>query len=125
MTLLCLLVMGGCTSTATITSNVQLAPQPLSLSHARVAVLPFAGAPAGLIAFAPGGTADPKQITHADKDVLCYVLRGRGRLRVDGTLTPLEPGTLCHVPAEVAHDFAATDEELLLLYVLIETAASE
>ena len=80
---------------------------------------------AGLIAFAPGGTADPKQITHADKDVLCYVLRGRGRLRVDGTLTSLEPGVLCHVPAGTPHDFAATDEELLLLYVLIETAASE
>lgn len=80
---------------------------------------------AGLIAFAPGGAADPKQITHPDRDVLCYVLRGRGRLRVEGTLTPLEPGTLCHVPAKVPHDFATTDEELLLLYVLIETAASE
>ena len=80
---------------------------------------------AGLIAFSPGGTADPKQITHSDRDVLCYVLRGCGRLRADGTLTPLEPGMLCHVPAKTPHDFAATGEELLLLYVLIETPPAE
>ena len=78
---------------------------------------------AGLIAFSPGGTADTKQITHPDKDVLCYVLRGRGRLRGDGTLIPLEPGMLCHIPAKAPHDFAATEEELLLLYVLIQTPA--
>ena len=76
---------------------------------------------AGLIAFSPGGPADPKQITHPDKDVLCYVLRGRGRLRADGTLTSLEPGMLCHVPAKAPHDFAATEDELLLVYILIET----
>ena len=80
---------------------------------------------AGLIAFSPGGTADPKQITHPDKDVLCYVLRGRGRLRGDGTLIPLEPGMLCHVQANVPHDFAATEAELLLLYILIETPPAE
>ncbi len=80
---------------------------------------------AGLIAFSPGGTPDPKQITHSDRDVLCYVIRGRGRLRTDGQLTMLEPGILCHVPAKVPHDFAATGEELLLLYVLIETPPAE
>lgn len=80
---------------------------------------------AGLIAFSPGGTADPRQITHPDKDVLGYVLRGRGRLRADGVLTPLEPGMLCHVPAKTPHDFAATEEEMLLLYVLIETPLAE
>lgn len=74
---------------------------------------------AGLIAFSPGGSTDPKQITHPDKEVLCYVLRGRGRLRADGRLVPLLPGTLCRVPAKAPHDFAATDGELLLLYVLI------
>jgi quercetin dioxygenase-like cupin family protein len=73
---------------------------------------------AGLIAFSPGGTADPNEITHPNKDVLCYVLRGRGRLRANGVLTPLEAGMLCHVPATVPHDFAAAGEELLLLYVL-------
>jgi len=80
---------------------------------------------AGLIAFSPGGSTDPKQITHPDKDVLCYVLRGRGRLRTDGQLTPLEPGMLCHVPAKAPHDFAATEDELLLLYILIETPPAE
>ena len=80
---------------------------------------------AGLIAFSPGGSADPKQITHPDKDVVCYVLRGRGRLRADGQLTPLEPGIFCHVPANASHDFAATGEELLLLYILIDTLPAE
>jgi len=76
---------------------------------------------AGLISFSPEGIADPKQITHSHKGVLGYVIRGRGRLRADGRLTPLEPGMLCHVPPGTPHDFAATGEELLLLYVLIET----
>ena len=80
---------------------------------------------AGLIAFSPGGSADPKQITHPDKDVLCYVLRGRGRLRADGRLTPLLPGMLCHVPAQAPHDFVAIKEELLLFYVLIEAPPAE
>lgn len=80
---------------------------------------------AGLIAFSPGGSSDPKQITHPDKDVLCYVLRGRGRLRADGQLTPLEPGMLCHIPAKAPHDFGAPAEEMLLLYVLIETPPGE
>lgn len=42
---LCLLVMGGCTSTAPIVSNLQRAPQPLNLLRARVAVFSFVGAP--------------------------------------------------------------------------------
>ena len=80
---------------------------------------------AGLIAFSPGGSADPKQITHPDRDVLCYVLRGRGRVRTEGQLTLLEPGMLCHIPAKAPHDFAATEDELLLLYVLIQTPPVE
>ena len=43
--LLFLCMMGGCTSTPPIISNVQYAPQPLNLLRARVAVLSFTGAP--------------------------------------------------------------------------------
>ncbi len=55
-----------------------------------------------------------------DKDVVCYVIRGKGRLRTDGGIRPLESGMLCHVPAKTPHDFAALDEEMLLLYILID-----
>lgn len=75
---------------------------------------------AGLIAFRPGGTTDPKQVDHLDKDVVCYVIRGKGRLRTDGGIRSLESGMLCHVPAKTPHDFAALDEEMLLLYILID-----
>jgi hypothetical protein len=41
---LCALVSLGCTNTATVISNVRLAPQTLNVSSARIAILPFAGA---------------------------------------------------------------------------------
>ncbi len=76
---------------------------------------------AGVVRFSPGGAADPQQVTHADKNVLCYVLSGTGRLRADGQETPLRPGILCHIPAGIPHDFAATTEPLSLYYCLIRT----
>jgi len=77
---------------------------------------------AGVIRFAPvAAAADPKQITHTDRDVLCYVLSGAGRLRTAGTEAPLRAGMLCHIPANTPHDFAATTEPLSLLYTLIRT----
>ncbi len=76
----------------------------------------------GLIAFRPGGGSDPKQINHRDKDVVCHVLSGRGRLRLADQTIDLEPGILCHVPKGTPHDFAADqDEELVLFYSLIKT----
>jgi mannose-6-phosphate isomerase-like protein (cupin superfamily) len=76
----------------------------------------------GLIAFRPRRGADPKQINHPDRDVLCHVLRGRGRLRVNGRRIELTPGTLCHIPKGTPHDFAAgRRSELVLFYSLIET----
>ncbi len=65
---------------------------------------------AGVIRFAPGAATNLKQITHADQDVLCYVLSGAGRLRAGGHETPLRPGLLCHIPANTPHDFAATTD---------------
>ncbi len=79
---------------------------------------------AGLISFRPrrGADADAKQIQHRDRDVLCQVLEGRGRLRVNGRRIALAPGTLCHIPKGTPHDFAAGKKTpLVLFYSLIKT----
>lgn len=77
---------------------------------------------AGLISFRPRKGSDPKQINHRDKDVVCHVLRGGGRLRVNGRRIALKPGTICHIPKGTPHDFAAGKKgELLLFYSLIKT----
>ncbi len=75
----------------------------------------------GLISFRPTRNRDPKQINHADKDVVCQVIKGRGRLRVDGKRLALVPGVVCHIPRGTPHDFAAGKNELVLFYSLIET----
>ena len=77
----------------------------------------------GLIAFRPQKKSDSKQITHDDKDVVCHVLKGRGRLRINGRRIPLQPGTVCHIPKGTPHDFAAGQgSDLVLFYSLITTA---
>lgn len=77
---------------------------------------------AGLIAFRPSRQRNPKQINHADKDVLCHVIKGSGRLRVRGKRTALRPGMVCHIPKNTPHDFAAgRSGELVLFYSLIKT----
>jgi len=76
----------------------------------------------GLIIFRPGSNAGPKQISHIDKDVICHVLKGSGRLRVNGRRIALKPGTLCHIPKRTPHDFAAgKQDKLVLFYSLIKT----
>lgn len=76
----------------------------------------------GLIAFRPSKNADPKQITHDDKDVVCHVIKGTGRLRVNGKHIQLRPGIVCHIPKGTPHDFAAgKTAELVLFYSLIRT----
>ena len=78
----------------------------------------------GIIAFA-GKPLSSGQITHDDKDVLCYVISGTGRLRTGDREMVLKQGSICHVPARSPHDFQATgDRELVLLYTLIESAAT-
>lgn len=85
-------------------------------------VLERRGFSAGLISFKPGKRADAKQIKHNDRDVLCHVLKGRGRLSVKGRRIVLAPGTLCHIPKRTPHDFAAEKTgELVLFYSLIKT----
>ena len=75
----------------------------------------------GLIAFRPNKNSGPKQINHNDKDVVCHVIKGSGRLRVNGKRIPLRPGTICHIPKGTPHDFAAgRNGELVLFYCLIK-----
>jgi len=77
---------------------------------------------AGVIAFKATKKSDAKQIRHRDKDVLCHVLKGRGRLRVNGRRITLKAGTLCHIPKGTPHDFAAAKNgDLVLFYSLIKT----
>jgi quercetin dioxygenase-like cupin family protein len=77
----------------------------------------------GLIAFRASKNTDAKQINHSDKDVLCQVIKGTGRLRANGKSILLSPGTLCHIPKGTPHDFAAArSSELVLFYALIKTA---
>ena len=76
----------------------------------------------GLIAFRPTKNSDRKQIKHDDKDVVCQVIKGRGRLRVNGRRFPLRPGIICHIPKGTPHDFAASKGiELVLFYSLIQS----
>jgi mannose-6-phosphate isomerase-like protein (cupin superfamily) len=76
----------------------------------------------GLIAFKLSKNSNPKQINHADKDVICHVIKGTGRLRAAGKRIPLRPGIVCHVPKGTPHDFAGGKTgELILFYSLIKT----
>ena len=77
---------------------------------------------AGLISFKGKQRSDAKQIKHRDKDVLCHVLRGNGRLRIKNRSVSLRPGTICHIPKGTPHDFAAGKKGgLVLFYALIKT----
>jgi mannose-6-phosphate isomerase-like protein (cupin superfamily) len=76
----------------------------------------------GLIAFRFDRNSDRKPINHNDKDVVCHVLKGRGRLRINGRRIQLRPGMICHIPKRTPHDFAAAKSgELVLFYSLIKT----
>jgi quercetin dioxygenase-like cupin family protein len=77
----------------------------------------------GLITFRPTKDSDRKQINHDDKDVVCHVIKGNGRLRVNGKRVQLRPGMICHIPKNTPHDFAAgRRDELVLFYSLIKSA---
>jgi quercetin dioxygenase-like cupin family protein len=76
----------------------------------------------GIVVFTPTKNAAAKQITHADKDVVCHVLEGSGRLRVSDRRIRLHPGTVCHIPRGTPHDFAAAKSGQLVLFCsLIKT----
>ena len=49
------------------------------------------------------------------------MLEGRGRLRLGEAEIALEPGSVCHIPANTAHDFVAEgDAPLVLFYAVID-----
>ena len=76
----------------------------------------------GLIAFRPNKNSNDKQINHDDKDVVCHVIKGSGRLRVNRKRISLRPGIVCHIPKGTPHDFAAgRNGEMVLFYSLIQT----
>jgi mannose-6-phosphate isomerase-like protein (cupin superfamily) len=76
----------------------------------------------GVIAFKRTKKSNPKQITHENKDVVCHVLQGSGRLVVNSRRFQLRPGTVCHIPKGTPHDFAAgMSGELVLFYLLIKS----
>src|SRR5205814_9973013 len=62
----------------------------------------------GVIVFRPRSGVNSKPIRHSDKDVICQVIRGSGRLRANGRKVALRPGMLCHMPKGTPHDFAAS-----------------
>lgn len=77
----------------------------------------------GLIAFRPSKLSGRKQINHHDKDVICQVIKGSGRVRVNRKSIALRPGMICHIPKGTPHDFAAGEYgELVLFYSLISTS---
>ena len=81
-----------------------------------------AGFSSGIIRFRARPRADAKQIRHSDKDVICEVIRGSGRLRAAGRKIALKPGMLCHIPKGTPHDFAASkNKSLVLFYSLIDS----
>ena len=76
----------------------------------------------GVIVFRPTNNSNPKQIEHTDKDVVCQVVKGTGRVRIKSRRIQLRPGMLCHIPKKTPHDFAAGKTgELVLVYSLIDS----
>lgn len=50
-----------------------------------------------------------------DEDEVYFVLKGRGKIVVDGKPSPIQPGSILFVPADTAHEFVEIDEDLSLL----------
>ena len=63
----------------------------------------------------PAGASD-KQSPHTE-DEIYYVIRGRGKIRIGGTETPVSQNSLIFVEANAEHRFFDIEEELVLLVV--------
>jgi mannose-6-phosphate isomerase-like protein (cupin superfamily) len=50
-----------------------------------------------------------------DEDVVYFVIRGRGRLRVDGEERTVGPGSILYVRATSEHSFFEIEEDITLL----------
>ena len=94
---------------------------PINDEISTVTPLSFPNYQAGLVLFQPRQREDEKWITHTDAEVIGYVLKGQGRLRLRDEESTVSPGVLCHNPANTPHDFLAEgDEPLLMFYVTVK-----
>jgi quercetin dioxygenase-like cupin family protein len=73
----------------------------------------------GVVRIAPSAEVEERFIVHDDKDVICQVFQGRGRLRLRGSSQAMLTGDVCRVLANMEHDFVAVDEPLVLFYFTI------
>ena len=58
--------------------------------------------------------ATDAQSTH-DEDEVYFVLKGRGRLTLDGSPQEISQGSILYVPADTDHEFSNITEDLSLL----------
>lgn len=77
----------------------------------------FEGLAMGYQNVAPGGRV--REHSHGGQIELQICFRGRGRVVVDGTSHPLEPGTACFLGHDVKHEIINEgDDELVMLWVV-------
>jgi|ERR687895_400576 mannose-6-phosphate isomerase-like protein (cupin superfamily) len=62
-----------------------------------------------------GGQKDTQ--TNHPLDELYYVIKGEGKINIDGKTHGVGSGTLVFVPAHEDHNFYGNKDELLVLYV--------
>ncbi len=94
---------------------------PINDEISTVTPLSFPSYQAGLVLFQPRQREDEKWITHTDAEVIGYVLKGQGRLRLQEEESKVSPGVLCHISVNTPHDFLAEgDEPLLMFYVTVK-----
>ena len=74
-----------------------------------------------LLCFEPGQSVALH--THPKSDECFLVLEGRGKITIDQEELDAEPGRIFHVPAAVKHRWKNSAHRLILLSVLIPTAA--
>lgn len=82
---------------------------PLNFSHYQ----------SGIVKFEPRRANEDKWITHENAEVVSYVLKGKGRFRLQKKDHHVTPGTICHVPVNTSHDFVADGEPLVMFYINI------
>lgn len=78
----------------------------------------------GVVRFLPR-EGERNQVTHQDKDVVCHVLRGQGRLQLGSTAREVAAGNVVRIPARTTHDFSAVDGPLVLFYVSVSVTPPE
>lgn len=66
----------------------------------------------GIYRLAVGST--DTQTTH-DEDEVYFVLKGRGRITLDGEAQEIGRGSILYVPADTPHEFGNIEEDLSLL----------